>query len=105
MCAFAIYSFLSTGRLASLSRSFIFFKPEAEYDMRISDWSSDVCSSDLGPLHVAVGVDEDRDAGGARPHQLVEPHLDQEVLAPVVGLEAVDEIGRESCWESVCQYV
>src|SRR3546814_10028499 len=24
-----------------------FFKPKAAYEMRISDWSSDVCSSDL----------------------------------------------------------
>src|SRR3546814_7010227 len=24
-----------------------FFKPKTAYDMRISDWSSDVCSSDL----------------------------------------------------------
>src|SRR3546814_8266557 len=24
-----------------------FFKPETAYEMRISDWSSDVCSSDL----------------------------------------------------------
>src|SRR3546814_9791206 len=27
-----------------------FFKPETAYEMRISDWSSDVCSSDLEPL-------------------------------------------------------
>src|SRR3546814_7825517 len=26
-----------------------FFKQKTAYDMRISDWSSDVCSSDLGP--------------------------------------------------------
>src|SRR3546814_8854192 len=26
---------------------FLFFKKETAYDMRISDWSSDVCSSDL----------------------------------------------------------
>src|SRR3546814_7592972 len=26
---------------------FVFFKQETAYDMRISDWSSDVCSSDL----------------------------------------------------------
>src|SRR3546814_12483548 len=30
---------------------FFFFKQKTAYDMRISDWSSDVCSSDLmGPL-------------------------------------------------------
>src|SRR3546814_2649311 len=27
--------------------SFLFFKQKTEYEMRISDWSSDVCSSDL----------------------------------------------------------
>src|SRR3546814_16654221 len=26
---------------------FLFFKEKTEYEMRISDWSSDVCSSDL----------------------------------------------------------
>src|SRR3546814_11966827 len=32
---------------------FFFFKQETAYEMRISDWSSDVCSSDLGsaPWH------------------------------------------------------
>src|SRR3546814_6042597 len=28
---------------------FFFFKQKTAYDMRISDWSSDVCSSDLSP--------------------------------------------------------
>src|SRR3546814_13309288 len=28
-----------------------FFKQKTAYEMRISDWSSDVCSSDLGSLH------------------------------------------------------
>src|SRR3546814_6952069 len=27
---------------------FLFFKQKTAYEMRISDWSSDVCSSDLG---------------------------------------------------------
>src|SRR3546814_3944987 len=27
--------------------AFVFFKQKAAYEMRISDWSSDVCSSDL----------------------------------------------------------
>src|SRR3546814_20586506 len=29
---------------------FFFFKQKTAYEMRISDWSSDVCSSDLGTL-------------------------------------------------------
>src|SRR3546814_10482165 len=36
---------------------FFFFKQKTAYEMRISDWSSDVCSSDLPP------VDRDRLAG------------------------------------------
>src|SRR3546814_6638203 len=30
---------------------FFFFKQKTAYEMRISDWSSDVCSSDLALLH------------------------------------------------------
>src|SRR3546814_15883438 len=29
------------------------FKQKTAYEMRISDWSSDVCSSDLSGLHIA----------------------------------------------------
>src|SRR3546814_10410430 len=32
-----------------------FFKQKTAYDMRISDWSSDVCSSDLAVLMTAIG--------------------------------------------------
>src|SRR3546814_10322079 len=30
---------------------FFFFKQKTAYEMRISDWSSDVCSSDLPEVH------------------------------------------------------
>src|SRR3546814_6184156 len=47
---------------------FFFFKQKTAYEMRISDWSSDVCSSDLGQgAHVVgshVGAGEDRDDAG-----------------------------------------
>src|SRR3546814_10050491 len=36
------------GGLLSLCVCFFFFKQKTAYEMRISDWSSDVCSSDLG---------------------------------------------------------
>src|SRR3546814_5545292 len=39
-------------------RFFFFFKQKTAYEMRISDWSSDVCSSDLA-VHVCL-VDLDR---------------------------------------------
>src|SRR3546814_19365587 len=35
---------------------FFFFKQKTAYEMRISDWSSDVCSSDLAVLTTAIGV-------------------------------------------------
>src|SRR3546814_19298270 len=58
---------------------FFFFKQKTAYEMRISDWSSDVCSSDLSPRRWAIeahraaladdaasiddfGVDESEDA-------------------------------------------
>src|SRR3546814_7149706 len=49
---------------------FFFFKQKTAYEMRISDWSSDVCSSDLeagdrGRGHaVPRGRDEERRRGG-----------------------------------------
>src|SRR3546814_9014095 len=33
---------------------FFFFKQKTAYEMRISDWSSDVCSSDLALLWVCL---------------------------------------------------
>src|SRR3546814_16961929 len=38
---------------------FFFFKQKTAYEMRISDWGSDVCSSDLRTDVVARGGDED----------------------------------------------
>src|SRR3546814_7545575 len=35
---------------------FFFFKQKTAYEMRISDWSSDVCSSDLIPVNVSGGL-------------------------------------------------
>src|SRR3546814_955045 len=34
--------------MSSCVLCFCFFKQKTAYEMRISDWSSDVCSSDLG---------------------------------------------------------
>src|SRR3546814_17971822 len=36
-------------------RKMIFFKQKTAYEMRISDWSSDVCSSDLRRVARALG--------------------------------------------------
>src|SRR3546814_1221169 len=42
-----------------LSVSFFFFKQKPAYEMRISDWSSDVCSSDLDALLAPRGLTVD----------------------------------------------
>src|SRR3546814_9668306 len=48
--------------------SFFFFKQKTAYEMRISDWSSDVCSSDL---HILNDVEQCRgnDGEGEDQHQ------------------------------------
>src|SRR3546814_5996851 len=38
-----------------LSLVFFFFKQKTAYEMRISDWSSDVCSSDLAYMGRSAG--------------------------------------------------
>src|SRR3546814_6138164 len=47
---------------------FFFFKQKTAYEMRISDWSSDVCSSDLdrfeGRHRPRLTVDEHREIAG-----------------------------------------
>src|SRR3546814_4683692 len=78
-----------------------FFKQKTAYEMRISDWSSDVCSSDLlgaGLRHRACRV-------GA--HQIeVAIHAVVRWRAKVVAAHGDrQEIGRASCRERVCQYV
>src|SRR3546814_10764751 len=54
----------------SLLMFFFFFKQKTAYEMRISDWSSDVCSSDLQPPPCRTG-DHDRDAA-QRQHAATE---------------------------------
>src|SRR3546814_1337746 len=68
----------------SIVNEFFFFKQKTSYDMRISYWSSDVCSSDLTrgvalveDIDLSLGVtselerdqaQENRLAGAGRPH-------------------------------------
>src|SRR3546814_6931130 len=85
---------------------FFFFKQKTAYVMRISDWSSDVCSSDLRAVGLVL-VLRDREPGrGLRGLDLAE---DRVRVGADVGDAAAHapgrEIGRESCRERVCQYV
>src|SRR3546814_10735208 len=55
---------------------FFFFKQKTAYEMRISDWSSDVCSSDLH-VHICrrgslCGLI--RDCGEGKPMRICRPH-------------------------------
>src|SRR3546814_7132552 len=95
------------------------------YEMRISDWSSDVCSSDLihiGKSHVLGGEfivvvidcshhlqrDVAVDQVVCRKEIEVGAHrIEAERISEgqVAGRRVHQEIGRASCRERVCQYV
>src|SRR3546814_9008260 len=48
---------------------FFFFKQKTAYDMRISDWSSDVCSSDLVASDAEENAEHIAENGGNIKHQ------------------------------------
>src|SRR3546814_2367051 len=76
-----------------------FFKQKTAYELRISDWSSDVCSSDLQAVVVVVVAALLGVSMTWNPIKLLG------VVAVVVLGSAFFEIGRASCRERVCQYV
>src|SRR3546814_3476354 len=111
---------------------FFFFKQKTAYEMRISDWSSDVCSSDLlaggggaspetlsghrgGPLPGSP-VDQHPDSRPAA--QCLRPRPDpatagrkRDQIRRVAHLQpgrhrhrSAGEIGSASCRDRVCQY-
>src|SRR3546814_7007170 len=95
-----------------------FFKQKTAYEMRISDWSSDVCSSDLlrrwvqvCPLHgahedAALGIvghpAQSRRVPENRVSGLTCGEFGGRVHDPILG--RTFEIGRESGRERVGQY-
>src|SRR3546814_7268815 len=86
----------------SISCLFFFFKQKTAYEMRISDWSSDVCSSDLGRRRLRAGRDGHRP--GLRGTEAARAQRLEGRRHRPVGAER-GQIGRASCRESVCQYV
>src|SRR3546814_1896004 len=85
---------------------FFFFKQKTAYEMRISDWSSDVCSSDLKRVfsHSShVPVNSVRVASGT--WELCEKTRFRGTCRTVDRDTPLLEIGRASCRERVCQYV
>src|SRR3546814_2599948 len=75
---------------------FFFFKQKTAYDMRISDWSSDVCSSDLLKVSIVMtGVGMFALAGIViRNGILIIEFIDQQREAGISVHDAVIEGGR-----------
>src|SRR3546814_2027000 len=92
---------------ASCGMFFFFFKQKTAYEMRISDWSSDVCSSDLFqhivtfPCAQIFGTAMPREAAAMMLSCTRQPRFRR----PAVDRDTTQEIGRASCRERVCQYV
>src|SRR3546814_6068379 len=98
--------------------SVFFFKQKTAYEMRISDWSSDVCSSDLGAvtaLAFKTAVDDPHrfvhsaDVGphfGLTPRRYQSGEVDRSGRISKCGDALVRslQIGRASCRERVCQF-
>src|SRR3546814_9036306 len=92
---------------------FCFFKQKTAYEMRISDWSSDVCSSDLDMVIEVVFEDMalKRDIF-TRLDAVMKPGAVLATNTSALDVDAIaaatarpEEIGRAACRESVCQYV
>src|SRR3546814_9092785 len=104
------------------SDHFFFFKQKTAYDMRISDWSSDVCSSDLltqpNPFETVKVV---KKVAKKLPKPKVKKHSAKNIESAATAAEEAtmadesenddgfietekeDEIERASCRERVCQ--
>src|SRR3546814_8584142 len=95
---------------------FFFFKQKTAYDMRISDWSSDVCSSDLAlpqrpecPRRAddrQVGnVEMGRDLGQLVGHSRAAGNTRHHASCAFEDAFEHSQLGRASCRERVCKYV
>src|SRR3546814_2697134 len=89
-----------------------FFKQKTAYEMRISDWSSDVCSSDLSPVNpirlMLFGGYTPGTVGNPRPFGMPpfsQSLSDQQIADVLTYVRSSWEIGRASCRERACQYV
>src|SRR3546814_1218076 len=72
---------------------FFFFKQKTAYEMRISDWSSDVCSSDLSRSDFArLRVDAAIECSPEAPSDLKAHRLVTEEILAVVTPEHYEEV-------------
>src|SRR3546814_9141388 len=101
---------------------FFFFKQKTAYEMRISDWSSDVCSSDLRQLRTRRGGDareqdhpvpegeagerdDAADLAAAEPRGAIDAVARRPAGEQRESQIVAEQIGRASCRERGCQYV
>src|SRR3546814_8629624 len=86
-----------------------FFKQKTAYEMRISDWSSDVCSSDLNDEQFTRSLAAMPTVNGFfLTHDPLRSQAVPKAGIAVSGSSAkvtMPKIGRASCRERVCQYV
>src|SRR3546814_3699622 len=77
-------------RMSEILKSF-FFKQKTAYEMRISDWSSDVCSSDLqvGAERIAEGADHDVGAHALRAVDIAVREA-EDAISGVIGQRHAD---------------
>src|SRR3546814_5725886 len=75
---------------------FFFYKHKTAYELRISDWSSDVCSSDLGKILVA----DDRDDAMLRA--LIDGRSPSEVA---VRLQDHEGLSHHAAWSATLALV
>src|SRR3546814_6022892 len=90
-------------------RIVFFFKQKTAYEMRISDWSSDVCSSDLRfewQFALAAVLATGHDVLIALGlFSILQLDFNLTAVAALLALAGYSELGRASCRERVCQYV
>src|SRR3546814_6603339 len=98
---------------------YFFFKQKTAYELRISDWSSDVCSSDLivgsklahssptliAACHVLHRLCMPRHSPNALTSHLRVHTTNDSPDDPKIDHMSLMKIGRAPCRDRVCQYV
>src|SRR3546814_9211927 len=127
-CWFLYLLFLIFYQIVCFALFFFFFKQKPAYEMRISDWSSDVCSSDLLKLRLRARIS--RCSGSTLARYCLASTRTTKVwsrsitsswkrqcrrssvcsnwsiwVTSTLRRVALRQIGRASCRERVCQYV
>src|SRR3546814_13335119 len=77
--------------ILALCYGIFFFKQKTAYEMRISDWSSDVCSSDLVKIHsalLALALLGCKEAAAPPPLNAMEPGQPMPADALTIDFEA-----------------